>query len=58
MSNREIQERKVASEIRLDPFFNPQLRQPGTLSLQPRKLQAQPICRIDRVVSTCGLMRV
>ena len=54
-SDGEIQECKVASEIRLDPRLSSQSLQPGTSSFQPRKLQAQSNGRLGRVASTCGL---
>jgi hypothetical protein len=36
---------KVASEIRLDPFFIPQSLQSGPPSQSPKYLQAEPLCR-------------
>jgi len=50
-----IQERKITTEIRLDPFFSPQSLQPRTSSLQPEKLQTQSLRRLGRVAPTRGL---
>ncbi len=54
-SDGEVSKRQIATEIRLNPFFNPQPFQPRMPSLQPRKLQDQPIGRACRVASTHGL---
>jgi hypothetical protein len=55
MGDGEIQERKVATEIRRRSCLGSRPLQPGTSSLQPRKLQTQSLRRLDRVASTCGL---
>ena len=54
-SDGEIRERKVITEIRLDPRFNSQSLQSGTSPLHSRRLQTQSLHRPCRVASTCCL---
>ena len=54
-SDGQIQKRKVAAEIRLDPLFNPQSFQPGTSLLLTPRFQTQPHHCLGRVAPTGSL---
>ena len=51
----EIQERKVATEIRLNPFFSPQSFQSRPSPQSPRHLKTEPFGRPGRVAPAGGL---
>ncbi len=53
--NGDIQERKIATEIRLNSFLNPKPFEPRTKSLQPRKLQIISFHRPGGMAPACSL---
>jgi len=53
-----IQERKVVTDIRINPFFHPQPLQSGPSLNSPKYLRGKTIRLPSRVASTCGLMPI